>query len=403
MRSFNLIPFIVLFIVLGSGAVVFQANPHLTFAILIFLVFSQLIVSQKSVKFTIKYVVFLIILWFAMSLSMSLNDDVGELSSYLNFAMRIFIPFIIPLIISYEEFVRLYSKIIKFLAISSVIVFFALIVLGTSVYSFFPRTVGLTGLEYVNFFIFVVPDMGIWNSTIERNASIFWEPGAFQGFLTLGLLFEIFFYKMKRKKNIAFLALASLTTISTTGYIILIILFAMVVLGGTSMRINKRLFLFGVPLILSCIVLGGPFLIANILEKFSEGHQSSFIRLTSTLVDLNVFANSFFYGVGLSGYSSMVSEVSLQLFSLELGGSQNSLTYHLATYGLLFVTPLLLIYLTFCKFLCKDIKRTMIVFTILIITFATENFFTSLIWLVLGFYGIHSSSKRKSESNFYSG
>ena len=174
----------------------------------------------------------------------------------------------------------------------------------------------------------------------------------------------------------------------------------MVILGGASMKIKKRLFLFGVPFIFSCIAFGGPFLIASILEKFAEDNQSSLIRFISTAVDFTIFTNSFFYGVGLSGYSSKVSEIALQLFSIELGGSVNSLTHHLAVYGLLFVTPLLLIYLTFCKFLCRDIKRTMIVFTILIMTFATENFLTSLLWLTLGFYGIHLSSKRKSESKF---
>jgi hypothetical protein len=401
MRSVSLIPFLVLFVVLGSGAVVFLSNSHLTLAILVFIVFLQIVANQKTIRFNIKYFSFLIILWFAILISMGLNDDLGKLASYLNLAVRIFIPFIIPLILSFEEFVRFYSKIINFLAISSLIIFTVLIVLGPSVYSFFPKTVNLTGQEYVNMFIFVIFDNGAENSTITRNASLFWEPGAFQGFLTLGLILEIFYYKLRRKKIIALLIITSLTTVSTTGYIILLILFAMVIVGEASMKINKYFFLFGVPLILACIVWGGPLIITSILEKFSEGHQSSFIRIVSTITDLTLFSNSIYYGLGLSGYLDKISDTALQLFSLELGGSTNSLTYHLAIYGLLFVIPLLLIYLTLCKFLCKDIKRATVVFVVLILTFSTENFLTSLLWLTLGFYGIHSFSKRKPESKFY--
>jgi hypothetical protein len=388
--SVSLKSIVVLILVLGSGAVVFHsANSHLTFAILVAIVFLWITVRSKPIIFNIKYLVLFVTLGVAVFLTMMLNGDASNYLSYLNFTARILIPFMVPLLISFQDFVKIYLRIIIFLAISSLVIFLLLLI-DPNWYRAFPKTVGLTGLEYFNLFLYVVSDHGVGS----RNNSIFWEPGAFQAFLTLGLLFEVYLYKLRRGKNILILILASVTTVSTTGYIILLILLTATFIFLRPTKIKKSHLILGLPFVLLCIAFMAPLFFQLIFSKFAENNQSSFLRLSSTIVDLTLFFGSPFYGLGLSNYSTKVAETSYDLFSLDLGGSFNSLTYYLAVYGILFVAPLLWMYVKFCRVLTHDKRQAAIIFIIVMITFATENFLCSLLWLTLGFYGAHAAINR---------
>lgn len=63
---------------------------------------------------------------------------------------------------------------------------------------------------------------------VPRNSGMFWEPGAFQGYLILGLIFLAFIKKhIPRKqyvRSLVILIAAVLTTLSTTGYIALVLI-----------------------------------------------------------------------------------------------------------------------------------------------------------------------------------
>lgn len=59
---------------------------------------------------------------------------------------------------------------------------------------------------------------------IGRNAGMFWEPGAFQGYLNIAIAFILLLPSMANKRfKLIILLLALLTTKSTTGYIVLFI------------------------------------------------------------------------------------------------------------------------------------------------------------------------------------
>lgn len=388
--SVSLKSIVVLILVLGSGAVVFHsANSHLTFVILVAVIFLWIAVRPKPIIFNIKYLVLFVTLGIAVFLTMMLNGDASNYLSYLNFTGRILIPFIVPLLISFQDFVKIYLKIIIFLAISSLVIFLLLLI-DPNWYRAFPKTAGLTGLEYFNLFLYVVADHG----EVSRNNSIFWEPGAFQAFLTLGLLFEVYLYKLRRSKNIVILSLATVTTVSTTGYIILLLLLTTIFIVLRPTKIKKSHLILVLPFVLICIAFMAPLFFQSIFAKFDENNQSSFLRLTSTIVDLTLFVESPFYGFGLSNYSTKVAEVGYDLFSLDLGGSFNSLTNHLAVYGVFLVAPLMWMYAKFSRTLTQDPRQALVIFIIVMMTFATENFLCSLLWLTVGFYGAHAAIKR---------
>lgn len=109
--------------------------------------------------------------------------------------------------------------------------------------------VSLLGFAY-NTFVGVLPSIeltdGRYSSVIytqiygeyflRRNSGMFWEPGAFQGYVNLALLFSIFIKKQKLMLlKVLTLMAALLTTYSTTGYI------AFAFVGLVYLYVNRKM------------------------------------------------------------------------------------------------------------------------------------------------------------------
>mgnify|MGYP004604192679 CR=1 FL=1 len=125
-----------------------------------------------------------------------------------------------------------------------------------------------------------------WNGTIfQRNSGMFWEPGAFQGFILLAILMIIFNVDKKndnnRKVELVIFGVTLLTTQSTTGYILLIALFICCWdrIAGVFGAKNPRL-----KIILTALLGIGVFYIifssGNISSKFSSNNVSSTTRFS---------------------------------------------------------------------------------------------------------------------------
>ncbi|MCK4983258.1 MAG: O-antigen ligase family protein [Victivallaceae bacterium] len=138
-----------------------------------------------------------------------------------------------------EKFLRIYCDIMVKLAVLS-FVFYGLILIGAAAF-FEPE------IKFINSF-FVGDSTGqscvlvhtfFWKHW-WRNSGFFWEPGAFSGYLNLALLFLV---SLNRKKPFNFflksfwiLLIAILTTMSTTGYISLVVIILYMLWGRISIR-----------------------------------------------------------------------------------------------------------------------------------------------------------------------
>lgn len=144
------------------------------------------------------------------------------------------------------------------------------------------------------------------------------------------------------------------------------------------------------------IILIGLFLfsslfISTVLDKFSETNQSLFIRSAGTLVDLDIFQNSIYFGVGPSEYLSLVETIAFNEYGLNMGVSSNSLTKFMAIYGILILILILYYYFKATSILIgKNLINRIIFFGIFIIIFVTENFITSFFFLAILFYGLQN-------------
>lgn len=143
-----------------------------------------------------------------------------------NYLFKIYCGFIVVSILG-EKFRGVYLKVISTLCGISILGFMANIFIGEFPGYQFDRYCSLVFYNYVlggsdSHFM----DIG------TRNSGMFWEPGAFQGYINIAFLlyidkFNVFFREYK--KYFIILLLALLSTFSTTGYLVF---FAIIVLSA---------------------------------------------------------------------------------------------------------------------------------------------------------------------------
>lgn len=135
---------------------------------------------------------------------------VGVLAD-LNFIMRLIVAFLIVSIVG-ERFVCLYIRVIYIICVISLI-FFGLDILGIRL-----------GFDIDGIYQSILFYNHTYNRTIFRNCGPFWEPGAFQGYINLAILFMLsnLEYTLQNNRKYYFVFIVTiLTTLSTTGYLVL--------------------------------------------------------------------------------------------------------------------------------------------------------------------------------------
>jgi hypothetical protein len=191
-------------------------------------------------------------------------------------------------------------------------------------------------------------------SSFIRNSGLFWEGGAYQYFLNLALILSLYV-----KKNPIFsfpnwiIVISILSTFSTTGYLIMGIVLASIVMGKSSKRMFFVKTVIMIPLILS--VFFSPVIFNKLFDTDSREYQGSTQRrVLDTVIDYTIIRDYPVLGIGL-GNQEIWESYSVQL----LGGtsSSNGLTNYLAKIGLL---GFLITLYPFIWFRLKDKMKLMI-------------------------------------------
>lgn len=193
--------------------------------------------------------------------------------------------------------------------------------------------------------------------TMVRNQGAFWEPGVLQIFLNILLFLNLFVVKSKRIIVMATI-IAILTTLSTTGFLVMMILLAIY-----SFKLVSRNFLL-LPIVV--LFLLGLYSITsiNINDKVSGSGANSFqVRFFDLVQPMLIVFDNPLTGVGLDDqeYINIRSDIAYNLWlsnidfdSLEKG-STNSITFFLATSGI--PATILLIWMLYKQTFIKNKKR----------------------------------------------
>lgn len=232
-----------------------------------------------------------------------------------------------------------------------------------------------------------------------RNQGIFWEPGAYQGYLIIALLPLMCKYDLKEKKNkvrIGILAITILTTQSTSGYLLLLLgcILAYLVRVGVK-RVSKKNIFIGFLIILVAYVLLNS---GVVQQKFNSDSISFTIRLNDQLNGIKAAFVSPITGLGYN------TEQYLNVLD-EFGITENSsgILCAFQQFGIFIGGALL-------YFMCKGIWKIVgsegiaqfVFLAIMVLLFSTEVFVTraSFVIFLFQFKNISSTDCRRIRLKF---
>ena len=215
----------------------------------------------------------------------------------------------------------------------------------------------------------------------DRNNSIFFEPGAYQAFLNAGL-FLLFFTKTGFKKSaklsyIAILLITLITTFSTTGYVIFLVMFPLFLFRSDILTFTGKAILIGaivvvvsalsVQLYSAFVVKLSDYLTAE--DPYETG-RSAVTRSSDYKIDLKIFKKHIF-GLGHEKYL----EENRKIGRREKAGSSNGVTSTLAKYGLPFSLFLFGSYFWALRKLLDDHLLAIVAFVMFMLFLAGESFY----------------------------
>ena len=182
--------------------------------------------------------------------------------------------------------------------------------------------------EYANIWIYTI------NQHNRRNCGFVWEPGGFANFLILAIIINLALNKFNLKnKKLIILLITLLTTLSTTGYLSLIIITFWYLYNVES---NKKIFAAPIILLGSIYILNLDFILTKILKIFSTynnvfltysalsyktGNSYSMGRFAGFMMNIKDFLNNPVIGYGGHSELTWANRMQVNLASINGLGS----------------------------------------------------------------------------------
>ena len=381
---------IVLVLIYLSGSIYFiefNYRSAVIFSFIAILIIYIFLVKEK--KFQYATIMNLIVLVSLVIITVSINGDF-MLSPYIAIILQIFIAFLTTKIIKIEDFKIMYIKIIVTLGVISLL-FHSLGMINPSIITILPKSEALASVDYYNAIIHVYQSLiGYGRLVIQtRNSGIFWEPGAYQAFLNLGLIFFLEnlnsnkLLKNGNKTIYLIFFITILSTYSTTG----IILFMFISLMYKSEIIKIiQLKTYSDVVLMGVIFFVGGYLIINgiivayelFINKYMMNLYSIIQRLSVDKIELLFLdVKTFIFGMSFSN-------------DYETNKIWNSIVQTSVVFGFPFISIISINYYRGSKYFVK--KRWLLLIALVII-FSTENLIWRPLFLYITFAGSHSRIK----------
>lgn len=379
-RSLKLEYFIVIYVLLVSKSLYFETYGEnillLPILILLFLkaYFSKKLIFNKNICIYSLFFLFLVIL----------NLE-SQLSSVLILIVRLLISILLVGLVSFSVFSNIFSNVILFLGIFSLLSF---PIIFYNIPSPFPDFIAIDKRQLRNFIFF-----GVWNNFIKegvyRNSGLWWEPGAFSVFLCLAYIFMLINRQLSILKVLT-MAIILISTKSSVGIIVFIFITAIYI---KQYDFHKKY----LGLVLSFIIVVSLvyFIYIYFLPIFflKINNSDSFIsRYCDLVVSINLFKENFILGYGYGSQIQNAIPYGKELFSTYLYESHarptgsDGITMQIAQLGVF--SFILLVPLIFPKYVVDfSLSQKVTISLSIFLLFNTQNFSFLLIYTVLTFYG----------------
>lgn len=276
-----------------------------------------------------------------------------------------------------KRFIKAFIRMMTLIAVGSLVIYVMkdfLISLNV-----FPVLTGYKGQRFANFFL---ANVRVNSTASFRNWGPFWEPGAYQAYLIVALLFLMFEdIDMKHKSLLITIFVITLGTVmSTTGFLAIPFLLTAFLLSGSE---HKKFLSLKVAIII--IVTGFMIWFVNseyfakiFTDKFELGSELD--RFMTVKYGLKLFLQKPIFGYS-SLYTAAFHEIVGQSFSIT-----NTYIAHLVVFGLVMgVLSIVLIY-RFVRSYNKPFLITFLMFLSLIVSFSGEKMIYCPLFSFMMFY-----------------
>ena len=292
---------------------------------------------------------------------------------------------------SFKRFFTIFTNIIVVIATISIALYWFNINLVSS--GIFPQMRTDAYTNYVNLFVYCIN-----TSIMHRNCGVFWEPGAFQVFLNLALLYILHDSDFHRREiKIGILIIATLTTISTTGYIC-----TALILMAYFINVNKKIKLKVFFLVLVILVAIGSFILPIFMESFAykfglgggELSQNVTSRVNPFLLDIQLMSNNPVGLFGVDYYAEKIREYS-GIYALPYVTSSCTVTMVAVVYGIFPGLAIAVgIVMISRSFLSRKVNRFLVIPILLM--FSTESFLMFPFYYFMSFMGYKERRRDKT-------
>lgn len=379
---------IVLLSILLSKSLYYESygnNILLVFLSIIMIVYFLFIQSKSKVLFPKTYI-FIVLVLFCMIL---INPNTSLKTMGVFFAMS-FIALLISSTIQFENYAILFFRIMMFLMAVSFLRYFFIFL---DIPPFLPPFHSIINDKYQNFIFFGTLSGGVFFNTL-RNNGLWWEPGALQTFINIAFIFGLILKKINFK-NYLFFAISIITTFSTTGVIVFVLL-SIIYFRNFQFK-KKTIFIIAFFLVaITTIISANVFEV--ILSKFnptSANYASLSSRVSDLLIDFNIYKDYPIIGSGLGNlklrnkYTEEFARHAMGATGTDSNGL-STLIEMLGIFSFLIIIPFL-----FPKYTknYRKVDRFLISSTLLIM-FSAENFSFTLIFMILFAYSFSNCSNR---------
>lgn len=350
-------------------------------------------ISFKPVVFAIFY-----FLLFANIFSLLVNEDFN--SKYIYEMIIILVATFYVVVYSKSVFIVYFVEIITFLAFFSMIVW-GINIVNPQVLRMFPNLTNTGGFRF-KWCIFsnvcVTRSHGF--DGYLRNFGIFREPGVYQIFLNIAILFVLFCgEKLKRKKTkLVMLVLTILTTFSTAGIIItslLLLIYCIANLKCINIKNILSSLAFIAGLIAVIFLFNRYFMVFDkLFSKIGNEDDSSwFSRTSSFVVNIAVGFNNIFFGAGWDNVKVETAKYTSLLYNMSFKFSNtNTFLKLFAIHGLgVFVFYIVELY-KFFKQKRNDLL-SIALFLIMFLCFCNEDMSLNIVTYLLIFYGFYEDRR----------
>lgn len=319
--------FLVFFMILSFSPIIKQNQIYFISTIFILLYINQMNFKIEKTKI-LKYLGLIILMFLTTIFTETfLNKNQASLASII-YLLNFFIGYFISSVLTWKLFYKCYIKIMLYLSLFSIVIFFIIIFFPSVIKYGYPLMLDYGNSELtkksilIYNFIIIKPDQ-----ILGRNTGIAWEPGAFQFLVNLALGLSIKYEKKIFSISKAIFILTVLTTKSTTGIITLGFLLIYICKDILKKKIT-RVFPMGILTIFAIIQgIKNNFFKYHIFEKLDSSNKSGgfSVREEAFSQGFNSVVNSPILGVGSRLY-------------LEKSHAYDSYSILLGMYGIIFFT-----------------------------------------------------------------